>query len=385
MKAIITPVGTSLFENLGKINENILDAYQKLKDLDREGESAEKHGRTVDKMKEEINKVYFNYNSSAEISSLIKIIEKYPNDEIIIYLLESDTILSPLASEVIKEKLPNIITSRDVKVERKKIQNLKINDINTFMRGMQSLIDQIYSIANKHYWSNIILNITGGYKATIPYLTILGVINNAEIVYMFEDMNSILNIPIIPISQDVLSDNSLVKFYDILADLSKGIDNEKKVREVKNSEFYKRYSIFVWEYENLLELNAIGKIYFENLKLRLILIRNEEINKIDNLNNDQKKILNAHLRRLKNLLISGANDPDLNHIIHNYKPPSGFRIYKGRTENHQVRILYSYNNNELKVASIVLRAHVNENDVHYVEIFRSVEQRINEEYKYYFI
>lgn len=386
MKAIITPVGTSLFDNLRENNSYINDFYEILKEPDRKEKDIKEYEEDSNNLKREISMVQLDEESCAEIKSLVKIIEKYPNEEIVVYLLPSDTILSTLAAEIIKEKLPHIVSRGIEKIEIKKVENLRINDIKTFIKGMQSLIDQVYSLANIHDWSNIILNITGGYKATIPYLTILGLINKAKINYIFEDMSSILDIPIIPVSQEILNYRILEDFYDQLDELSRGITNEIDINRIRNSNFYQNYSFLVWEYENLMELNPIGQIYFNKLKSRMILVRQEERDMIEGLNNDQRKLLSDHIRRLKfNLECGGRLNPDLDHYVNNYNPPEGYRIYRGRTNNNQVRILYKYENNVLKIAAIVLRAHINENDDHYVRVFRTRHSNIENGYSKYFI
>lgn len=385
MKAIITPVGTSLFDNLRENNSSINDFYKFLREPDRKGEDIENYREDFHNLKREISGVQLDEESCAEIKSLVKIIEKYPNEEIVVYLLPSDTILSPLAAEIIKEKLPQII-SGNIRIEIKKIENLKINDIKTFIKGMQSLIDQVYAIANFRDWSNIILNITGGYKATIPYLTMLGLINKAKINYIFEDMSSMLDIPIIPVSQEILNYRILEDFYDQLERLSKGITDIGGINNIRNSNFYQNYSFLVWEYGYLMELNPIGQIYFSKLKSRMILVRKEEIKMIKELNEDQRKLLSDHIIRLKsNLECGGRLDDDLNHRVNTYTPPEGFRIYRGRTGNNQVRILYKYENNVLKIAAIVLRAHINENDDHYVHVFKTRHLNIENGYSKYFI
>jgi CRISPR/Cas system-associated protein Csm6 len=63
---------------------------------------------------------------------------------------------------------------------------------------MVNLIQTIENIS-QGYWENVIINITGGYKATVPYLTILAQVNRCPIYYIFKDTDALIKIPYIPI------------------------------------------------------------------------------------------------------------------------------------------------------------------------------------------
>ena len=65
------------------------------------------------------------------------------------------------------------------------ISDLQVKDSKRFIKGMRNLIDEIFEIADE-YWGNVIMNITGGYKASIPYLTILAQLNGCPIYYILK-------------------------------------------------------------------------------------------------------------------------------------------------------------------------------------------------------
>ncbi|MBK8472326.1 MAG: hypothetical protein IPL33_09240 [Sphingobacteriales bacterium] len=70
---------------------------------------------------------------------------------------------------------------------------------------MVNLVDKIVEIARTD-WSNCIFNITGGYKASIPFITILAQIKNSPLYYLFEESEKesyeLIKIPQAPISFD---------------------------------------------------------------------------------------------------------------------------------------------------------------------------------------
>jgi uncharacterized protein with von Willebrand factor type A (vWA) domain len=89
MKKVITPVGTSLFENFlesGKADENFRRNYEYFKKIKAEGLEGEKGRKSI--LKNALNENWFkeNIDASAEIKSLIKIKQKL-NDDIRIYLI----------------------------------------------------------------------------------------------------------------------------------------------------------------------------------------------------------------------------------------------------------------------------------------------------------
>lgn len=263
MKRIITMIGDSIFENYfrkyeDKVIRNCL--FDKLKEKKAEFLNSEK--KRIEKIrnviKEWAEKESDKRNISAEIKSLLKLQEELKED-FDIYLLCSDTILSRLAGEIIKDILSKLFNNR--RIETKVIGGLQIWDRKEFNRGMANLISEIYSIAGE-YWDNVIINITGGYKATIPYLTILAQINRCPIYYIFEDTDALIKIPNIPFSTEWFDWETLGKYESYLIKLDQGIIDKSEVQKLLNSDFYEKYSFLVWTEGDLAELNPIGRIIF---------------------------------------------------------------------------------------------------------------------------
>ncbi len=311
MKKVITMVGTSLFDNFFKENEgsDLSGSYERLKE--RKGNYWNDEQASIKKLKKGIEKWISKCEKedeikvSAEIKSLIKLKEELKED-LEIYLLCSDTILSKLAGEIIKSEVEKFGIGT---VKLHDISGLQIWDREEFKRGMANLIQKIYDIAN-YYWENVIINITGGFKAVIPFLTILAQVNRCPIYYIFEDTDTLIKIPTIPFSKELIDLKELDKYCEFLIKLEKGITEEAEYQSLKNSEFYQKYSFLIWEEPPLAELNPIGKIFFEKYKEKVFVFYGtdeveEKIKNSENLEKVVLKVANPSLRQAKTEIKNG--------------------------------------------------------------------------------
>ncbi|MCS7200481.1 MAG: hypothetical protein NZ850_09120, partial [Caldimicrobium sp.] len=114
MNKIITMVGTSIFENYRREkgdDAGCMRFFEDLKDIESEKWEDEKErckrlrGYINSWITKKINKEL--ENISAEVKSLAKLSEEL-KDAFEIYLLSSDTILSRLAGEILKDALPKL-------------------------------------------------------------------------------------------------------------------------------------------------------------------------------------------------------------------------------------------------------------------------------------
>lgn len=206
MKKIITTVGTSLFTNYNdkkseSINKDIKDEpYSEYESW--EEDIADIKAKLLPFAKEE--------NSCAELTSIKKLQEKY--EDIEVYLIATDTIESVLVCEILKEVLDNVKFNLKYDV----IGKLQVENYKDFKEGLSNLINRLYGISS-NYYDNVILNITGGYKAVIPYLTIFGQVNSVPLYYIFENSDSLISIPKIPLSIDEgLFDKYWKEFEEII-------------------------------------------------------------------------------------------------------------------------------------------------------------------------
>lgn len=140
-----------------------------------------------------------NNQASAEIQSIIAIMETFPSETFKLHLLATDTILSQMAAEVIKNRFEKAIRFEEVSVET--VQGLQINEIQRFKEvGFDNLVK---AVNNRHKNNEkTIINISGGYKAITPLLTILAQLKKVDIAYLHEESQQIVILPPLPINFD---------------------------------------------------------------------------------------------------------------------------------------------------------------------------------------
>lgn len=256
MKTIITTVGTSLFENYmreeiqndlfianNEAYQSIRDHHKRLRDNTQSaGEYTEANHQTdIKHIKETINDFWFpsitkrnkqwafetdtlNEYASAEIESILAI-QREVDEPVEAYLLATDTVLSRLASELISiwfEQYGNSQLSVKFNPNQDIIKDLQIEDTTRFKAGLVNLNTRYYQIAQEQIFEYIVINVTGGYKGIIPYLTILGQINKSPIKYIFENTGILITIPQIPIQ---LNEELFEKYWEVLVTLENDMLN----------------------------------------------------------------------------------------------------------------------------------------------------------------
>jgi len=242
MKIVLTTVGTSIFDNYlstktlfdrkGKMlqparRHNDRQVIDEIKNIKKEAKTATAIAEY--RFKDIINVLEKNWlngvtkNSydndwvfrdglnefaSAEIESILKIL-RAEESFIDIYLIATDTVLSHLAAEIINGFLNAHFSGRlkaHFNVKQDVIKDLRIDDYEKFKLGLVRLSNRFYQITKgklvENLTQDIILNITGGYKAIIPFLSLLGQVNQTKIWYTFEDTGVLIEIPQLPIKQN---------------------------------------------------------------------------------------------------------------------------------------------------------------------------------------
>lgn len=232
---VITTVGISIFSNYARQHPkfealNFFNFWNDKKANSLKGEKVRnKANQELDAVNSWVSKI-----ASAEIASLLEIqidlrqkaekkyaqLKSKPQEikqnidsesKVDIYLLCTDTALSVMAAECIETFFKGK-EGFEVKMNEH-IPSLTVKDKATFEIGLTHLFGKIESIvpknkSNKLDWSTIALNVTGGYKALIPHLTILGQIYRCPIYYVFEETTNqkyeLMQMPTLPINFDWL-------------------------------------------------------------------------------------------------------------------------------------------------------------------------------------
>lgn len=234
MKTIISTVGTSIFENylnkFGRKDSGFNDAY----DTQRKGNFqykcwSEFNDSDIKPLCEKFkSKTYHKHSDiSAEIASIIAI-QKELGEEVRVHLLATDTILSVLAAELIKqwfeeegnkERYPGIKKVafkrpepgfRNQKDSEYVILDLRIDNQDAYDKGVLNLIyvlNSLYKVEDGKKKEKPIVNITGGYKSIIPIVTIWAQLEELELRYLFNEsevsnLGSTISLPSLPVNFD---------------------------------------------------------------------------------------------------------------------------------------------------------------------------------------
>jgi putative CRISPR-associated protein (TIGR02619 family) len=309
MKTIITTVGTSLFENYmgsevidlldGKGYSDISDCFKELKEKRNSASEYEENGSNEKLIRNAIKEKWLkgvtknsdndwdfgdlNEYASAEIESIIKI-QKVENQKVKVYLICTDTVLSVLAAELIKgffncedfekTKYPNIEV---VKIEV--ATDLGVSDNDEYQKGFLSLMEIVNTEidAEKQRNKNVkndnkkgcILNITGGYKAIIPIMTLIGQIREVPLNYLYED-NEQNEKPLLEIGN--LPFNFDWDYVEAITDIL----NETEINQLdKTSKLYKKLlsTKLIEEKEGKATLGTLAKL------LKIYIAKTSSLNK----------------------------------------------------------------------------------------------------------
>ncbi len=352
MKIVVTTVGASLFSNYqDKFGEDSNISSLK-NELHKEWDDCKEERKRI--KSSVIKWARSNQEASAEIKSILKI-QKVVQDDIIVRLIATDTVLSRLAAEIILELVDGLkVGQYTINVEFNPTKNdvikgLQVTDKKSFEKeGLVNLIDYLYSFVTSE---NYILNITGGYKALIPYLTIMGMIGNVPIYYIFEDTDELIRIPQAPLD---INWSQFEKYAYLMEKLDRGItEGWEQIKRVEG--FIDDFKECIWEENGMAELNALGKMFWERYR-QFIILKIPKGSKLFSDSSGNRKRIEGAIKELYERLKSEieANQINnreelLNHIInlgdkndlrHGTNPSKNCFIFKYTNQEHD-RIVYS--------------------------------------------
>ena len=342
MKRVITPIGTSLISNYiddflaekdgREINQTIKEVYNDVRDKQRIEQD------DLDDIKNDLQEYLENYsNSCAEKVSIEKIKEEFNNIEIT--LIVSETQISNFLGEILKEYF-----GENCKIQE--IKGLQIEDKNRFENeGLHNFIEFFKSLNNKN---ELIFNITAGYKAFIPYLTIIGQIYNIPIKYIFEESDSLISIPQLPIGFDDKVADLYLPYLDKdgLKLLSSNNDIKNKLEEygfINNNikisltplgELFKSYMEYKKTYLGIIVEFLIINLFIKNSKFPK---KGETYNYIEN---NQEKIGEI------DLIIENDNEIEFFEI-------KSLGAYKQKQLKRHIEFIDNYNSSKKKILTIL--------------------------------
>lgn len=281
MKVII-PVGASLFENyLKEKNGQVGSLYSKLRNMQDAG-LGKPYGKEWEELQPQVEVlrkkiqpwVRERENATAEIYSLFKIQDEVKRP-LEVYLLTSETILSRLAAEIIAGELQQYhhFTSVNFDPEKDVITGLQIADSIYFKeQGMLNLMNRVNEIIGNPP-GEAAINMTGGFKAVVPFLAIYGQLYGIPTYYIFENAKELIQLPELPINFDF----SLVEdYYTAFEDANKdgvrnlkaraefliNLDNDPAEAEIVLEDFIHR-QLFKMVEDEKIALTVYGRLLFE--------------------------------------------------------------------------------------------------------------------------
>jgi putative CRISPR-associated protein (TIGR02619 family) len=137
----------------------------------------------------------------AEIHSLYRL-DCGPSDEVI--LLTSDTAEGMACGTILKSTIQQIFGVENVSLTR--VQGLQARDGDRLKKqGIPYLINLLTPVLQdpqRRYAGGVILNPTGGFKGVVPFMTVLGMLYGAKVVYIFEFSNQLVTLPPLPVTLD---------------------------------------------------------------------------------------------------------------------------------------------------------------------------------------
>lgn len=243
MKTIICPVGASLFLNYRheEVRRALVDKGYTYEDLSKKmrqwdqqpssefenvskkqfflqvSDLLEKHWlkdivRQQYQGKWEVKKTPLNENASAEIQSLIAIIKHYrlQDEDYRVHLVCPESVLSRWAAELIQRHFESDAVKRYLKSaslykdysasvevvfnpQSDVIKQLNIHNVESFIsEGVEHLMARIRDIAHSNASTDLLLNITGGYKVLTPFLMLMRDLGRIDLCYTFESSEKVI-------------------------------------------------------------------------------------------------------------------------------------------------------------------------------------------------
>lgn len=201
--------------------------------------------------------------ASAEINSLLKrgLTE---NDRIV--FLSSDTDEGESVAYSIAKTLKRL---KNCDTVVKRIKGLQTDNREKFDReGIPNLTNAIITeIENNRYSFNIVLNATAGFKATVPYLTFIGMIFHLPICYIFERSESIIELPPIPIEFDLDRLRQLEPVIDSIMNDYMPIKEFQEKTGLSYNELTEALNDVLLEEDGYITLRPTGRILYQKYLL----------------------------------------------------------------------------------------------------------------------
>lgn len=257
MRFFVHTVGTSLLGNCLTDKRAILNQMTNIKDhtsLSNEQKAVLEQLNAFDISSQNRKKV------SAELNAFYTYHEKYQSNKTtdIHYLIHTDTITGELSAKYVKKMMED----DDYKqVNLVKIDGLNTQDTLQFNQGIKNLfhwLNENMPTSNSH--TEIIFNLTGGFKSLQGYMNTAGMLYADKIIYIFETNADLVEIDKLPIVLDKQTIESNAKNF-LLAEVM-GTVEAKFLEHI--------IPIYKQEIDDVAELSPIGLLAWLEFKKEIL-------------------------------------------------------------------------------------------------------------------
>jgi putative CRISPR-associated protein (TIGR02619 family) len=136
--------------------------------------------------------------ASAELNILHRL-PVQPDDEVVLF--STDTAEGRACTEELKRVVEAEFAVANVAIER--VQGLQVRDADTLRHtGLSNLTRRLIHYLEdpqRQYTGGCVLCPNGGFKGVVPFLTVLGMIFRAPVVYVFEFAETVISLPPLPL------------------------------------------------------------------------------------------------------------------------------------------------------------------------------------------
>ncbi len=190
MKTIFCTSGTSI---AGPSTETI--PFARDPDPDRYRREV---GNRVKRIRNEAPVGEFLPRISAETNSVYQFLGN--NGDAVVVLLHTDTKDGQICAEWLAEIMKNEL-GLDTRLQS--VAGLQVNDEKVFRhQGIQNLFQHLDRLLDGLSPADTVLNVTGGFKSVVPYMTLFGLIRRVDVIYIHESARTLLHLPPLPLSFD---------------------------------------------------------------------------------------------------------------------------------------------------------------------------------------
>lgn len=144
------------------------------------------------------------------------------------------------------------------------IEGLQVGNAERFRRiGISRLYDAMTDLRRRHPMETV-LNVTGGFKSVVPYMTLYGMLNGLTVAYLFERSDQLIYLPPAPLGVDFHRAASLERFLSKLShdELLPAAEFEEAIQHIPFADREWQRSLVCRE-EGMVYLSTFGHMVME--------------------------------------------------------------------------------------------------------------------------